>query len=136
MNFVKKYQQICGADIQHKTGDIEPHNGEGRIGMSGIDKYLPIEVIIRIAHKTICDPNCGNPNVIIKAGKNAKWYLKHCDAAKLPQEITKWRASKAGQVALRKRNPPYIISIEWKTEMVLVGMRDFNKTEIEYLITD
>ena len=114
MEHVNSYYTVAGADITFKTGDIEPSNSEGRVGTSGINKSLTHEQVIRIAYNTVCDPTCENPNIIIKAGPNAKWYLKYWEPATLQNQIAKWRASPIGQGKLKARVPPSLIFIGWK----------------------
>ena len=58
----------------------------------GIDKTLSLEQVITLAHKT--DDKYGNKaNIIIKAGKNAKWYIKYCDINRIEEAILsqQWR---------------------------------------------
>ena len=65
-------------------------DGTGRVGKSGFDKQLQLNDLIEIAY-TIKNPR---PNIIIKAGKNAKWYLKYCDLSLVDEKNTtnkKWR---------------------------------------------
>jgi hypothetical protein len=67
---------------------LHPANGEGRKGKHGLDQNLTLEEVIRIARSME-----EKPNIIIKAGKNAKWYLKRYTMEELPAEIEKqqWR---------------------------------------------
>ena len=74
-----------GVDIGYKY-KTEPLNMEGRVGKDGIDKTFSLEKMIELARKS-------GSNIIVKGGKNAKWYLKKCLKNKLDDEIRKqeWR---------------------------------------------
>ena len=66
-----------GVDVGYHESPIHPLDGEGRVGKRGLDKTLKFEDILNIAYKTFT--NDGNrANIIVKAGPNAKWYLKYC----------------------------------------------------------
>jgi hypothetical protein len=58
------------------------------VGKSGIDKTYTFEMVLKIAYKMD-----NKPNIIIKAGKNAKWYLKYFQQDIIEDEIKKqkWR---------------------------------------------
>lgn len=72
--------------------NLHPMNGEGRVGKQGFNKELTIEQVVAIASKM---PE--KPNIIIKAGVNAKWYIKKCDIANIDLEIKKNRESVYGK---------------------------------------
>ena len=79
-----------GTDVYYGNKyNLHPANGEGRVGKSGIDKNLDIDQVIELAYNM---PE--KPNIIIKAGSNAKWYLKKCPKDEIEREIEKqknWR---------------------------------------------
>lgn len=62
--------------------DLHPENlyknQYPRVGNSRFDKHLNLLNIIDIASKML-NPT---PNIIVKAGPNAKWYIKYCDIKK------------------------------------------------------
>ena len=90
MEHITKFEKQFGADVYYGNKyNLHPANGEGRVGASGIDKSLSLENVIALAYQMI-----EKPNIIIKAGSNAKWYLKCCpkDKIKIEIEIQKnWR---------------------------------------------
>tara|TARA_A100001037_G_scaffold304412_1_gene341133 strand:+ start:1453 stop:1761 length:309 start_codon:yes stop_codon:yes gene_type:complete len=85
MEHFKNIEKRLGCDIGLINCDLHPEDGEGRVGKSGLDKTLKLNEILEIAYK-MNDPR---PNIIIKGGKNAKWYLKYCRIDKLDKEIEK-----------------------------------------------
>jgi len=60
-----------GVDLGYHSSNIHPVDKYGCVGKQGIDKSFTIEMILEIASKID-----EIPNIIIKSGKNAKWYLK------------------------------------------------------------
>jgi hypothetical protein len=87
MEYIKEVRQ--GVDAGYGiTCSLHPANGEGRKGKHGLDKDLTLEQVIHLARSME-----EKPNIIIKAGKNAKWYLKRYTMEELPGEIEKqqWR---------------------------------------------
>ena len=62
-----------GVDVGFHDSNLHPKTGEGRVGKHGLDKTLSLDQIINIAYKMD-----EKPNIIIKSGPNAKWYLKKC----------------------------------------------------------
>ena len=88
MNFVKLVEKFNGADIGYHESNVYPDNGEGRVGKAGLDKNLSLAEIMDIAHRME-----NKPNIIIKGGKNAKWYLKRYPKEKINGGIdkSKWR---------------------------------------------
>tara|TARA_Y100000389_G_C17085216_1_gene328547 strand:- start:167 stop:469 length:303 start_codon:yes stop_codon:yes gene_type:complete len=85
-------------DIGFHGSNITPLNGEGCVGKGGIDKNYTFFQVLEIAKKN-------NANIIIKAGKNAKWYIKKCKKDQIPAKIKsqEWRDT--------SRNRMY--EIEW-----------------------
>ena len=60
--------KYTGVDIGFIASNITSTH-DSRVGKDGFDKNLSLEEVIQIAKDT-------KSNVIVKAGKNAKWYLK------------------------------------------------------------
>jgi len=85
MVYFKNIEKRNGCDIGWHDKNLHPENGKGRVGKSGLDKTLQLNEILEIAYGM----NNPRPNIIIKAGKNAKWYLKYCPIDKLDEEIKK-----------------------------------------------
>jgi hypothetical protein len=77
-----------GVDVGYHSSNIDPFDREGCVGKSGIDKSLTLEMVMELAYKME-----NKPNVIIKAGPNAKWYLKFFPRDVIEDEINKqkWR---------------------------------------------
>jgi hypothetical protein len=88
MERITRIQKRVGVDVGFNESNLHPANGEGRVGKSGLDKNLPLERILEIASR-MDDP----PNIIIKAGARAKWYLKRFPLASIESAIEKqtWR---------------------------------------------
>jgi len=88
MEHIKSIELRNGVDIGYHNSNIDPIDNEGCIGKSGIDKSFSFENVIEIAYKMD-----NKPNIIIKAGKNAKWYLKYFSKDIIEDEINKqkWR---------------------------------------------
>lgn len=86
MDYIKKFEKIHGVDIGYNNSILRPLNDVGCIGKNGIDKNYTLEQIIVLAYEI-------KANIIVKAGKNAKWYLKKCDRDIIDAEIQKqnWR---------------------------------------------
>ena len=86
MEFISKLEKTTGQDISFGGGNLEPLNGVGRVGKGGIDKSFTLAQMLTLAHEI-------NANIIIKAGPNAKWYLKRCNVEELhtKTETQKWR---------------------------------------------
>ena len=88
MEHIKSIEMRNSVDIGYHNSNIDPIDKEGCIGKSGIDKSFSFENVIEIAYKMD-----NKPNIIIKAGKNAKWYLKYFSKDIIEDEINKqkWR---------------------------------------------
>lgn len=88
MEHIKTIERRTGVDIGYHSSNIHPINREGCVGSSGIDKSFTFEMVLELAYKMDI-----KPNIIIKAGKNAKWYLKHFQKDTIEDEIEKqkWR---------------------------------------------
>ena len=78
MEYIKKLELQDGVDIGFHD-EIHKH---------GHDKTISLEQIVKIAYNMD-----EKPNIIIKAGKNAKWYLKKCPRDDITNKINKqkWR---------------------------------------------
>ena len=90
MDHVKFIEVRKGVDVGYHNSNIDPINREGCVGSQGINKSFTLENVLELAYK-IDEPN--RPNIIIKAGPNAKWYLKRFKKEFIEQEIHKqeWR---------------------------------------------
>ena len=88
MEHIKTIERRTGVDVGYHNSDIRPIDGEGCVGTGGIDKSFTFEMVLELAYKME-----HKPNIIIKAGKNAKWYLKYFQKDKIEEEIEKqkWR---------------------------------------------
>lgn len=89
MEHIAFLEKRIGADLGYHESNIRPPNGEGCVGKSGLDKSLSLERILEIAYKMD-----DKPNIIIKAGPRAKWYLKCCPKDLIDAAIEKqkrWR---------------------------------------------
>lgn len=77
-----------GVDVGYHKSSIDPIDREGCVGKNGIDKSFTFEMVLDLAYKMEI-----KPNIIIKAGPNAKWYLKSFPKDVIEDEITKqnWR---------------------------------------------
>jgi hypothetical protein len=96
MEYVKEIRQ--GVDAGYTSSNLYPSNGEGRVGKHGIDKGYTLEQVILLARSME-----EKPNIIIKAGENAKWYLKRFSKENLPSEIEKqqqWRAERVARCTM------------------------------------
>jgi hypothetical protein len=83
--------------------NLHPADGEGRVGKHGIDANYTLEMVKAIAYRM---PE--KPNIIIKAGKNAKWYIKKCPNDEIIGEIEKMKNSIYGENA--RRATIYVLS--------------------------
>ena len=88
MEYIKRIEKRTGVDVGYGRSTIQPVDGEGCVGAYGIDKTFTFEMVLEIAYKMAV-----RPNIIIKAGPNAKWYLKCFQKDVIEDEITKqsWR---------------------------------------------
>jgi len=90
MEFVAARTTMEGVDVGFHSSNLHPKDGEGCKGKRGLDKLLTLEQVIAIAYKME-----EKPNIIIKAGKNAKWYLKRCPKELIENKIKtqQWRSN-------------------------------------------
>lgn len=81
-------QKRNGVDVGYHSSNIHPADREGCVGKNGIDKSFTLDRILELAYKMET-----KPNIIIKAGPNAKWYLKRFSKDVIESEIEKqhWR---------------------------------------------
>lgn len=89
MEHVTLMQKRLGVDVGFNGSCHHPANGEGCVGKRGLDKNLSLERILEIAYEMDT-----KPNIIIKAGPRAKWYLKHFPKDFIERAIEKqkkWR---------------------------------------------
>ena len=88
MEHVKKIEQRKGVDVGYNGSNIQPIDREGCVGASGIDKSYTLDMVMKLAYKLD-----NKPNIIIKAGPNAKWYMKKVHVDEIDNEIEKqkWR---------------------------------------------
>ena len=102
MEYFKNIEKRNGVCVGYKD-DLHPEDGRGRVGKSGFDKKLMLNDILEIAY-SMENPR---PNIIVKAGENAKWYLKYCEEDKIDEKIekTKW-------ISQSSRCTTYIITWE------------------------
>ena len=77
---------ICprkGCDVYWGTKhNIHPENREGCVGKGGIDKTFTLEQMVELAYKME-----EKPNILTKAGINAKWYMKKIEPRDIESEI-------------------------------------------------
>ncbi len=83
--------------------NLHPADRQGRVGKQGIDANYTLDMLKEIAYRM---PE--NPNIIIKSGKNAKWYIKKCPKDEIITEIEKMRNSVYGKNA--RRSTIYVLS--------------------------
>ena len=89
MENITQMKKYIGADVGFHESNIRPKNDEGCVGKSGLDKNLSLEKILEIVYKMD-----KKPNIIVKAGPRAKWYLKQCPEDLIDQKIEsqrRWR---------------------------------------------
>jgi hypothetical protein len=88
MENVKRIDVRKGVDVGYHGSNMDPIDREGCVGAAGINKSYTFEMVLKLAVKM--DPK---PNIIIKAGPDAKWYLKRFEKSVLEEEIVKqnWR---------------------------------------------
>lgn len=94
------YQIACyhGVDLYKWKHDISRSGLEQySVGKNGFDKTLTLEQVIR----DIAIPS--GANLIIKGGKNAKWYVKKV----APEDIDETMRSRSTNYALGKHHVSY-----------------------------
>ena len=89
---VTKIEKRIGVDVGYNESPIHPPDGskdaEKRVGKRGFMKTLTLDDMIGIASRME-----ERPNIIVKGGKNAKWYLKRFPKDIIEKEIEnqQWR---------------------------------------------
>ena len=101
MEKVIRMERRDGVDVGFNSSNLEPLNRVGCVGKSGIDKTYTLEQVIQLAYEI-------RANIIVKAGENAKWYLKRCDPTEIDAKIEKQQRWRNGT----KRYKMWII--EWE----------------------
>jgi hypothetical protein len=88
MEYFKKIEKREGCDVGWHCSNIHPIDREGCVGAGGIDKSYTLDMVMDLAYKLD-----NKPNIIIKAGPNAKWYMKKVHVDEIDNEIEKqkWR---------------------------------------------
>jgi hypothetical protein len=86
MEHIKQFEKRNGCDVGYHNSNLHPANGEGRVGKAGINKNFTLGQILELAYKME-----EKPNIIIKAGPNAKWYIKKFETNIIEEEILKQR---------------------------------------------
>ena len=84
MEHFTNIEKKLGCDIGRGNG-LHPEDGKWRVGKEGFNKNLRLNDLVELAY-TMDNPR---PNIVIKGGKNAKWYLKYCIADKIDEQIKK-----------------------------------------------
>ena len=104
MEHVRKYERRDHAVLK-MGNDLRPADGEGCVGKAGIDKTYTFDKVLALAYRMP-----GKPNIIIKAGRNAKWYIKKCATDEIDREIEKTKNQVWGKT---KINMCTMHIIEW-----------------------
>jgi hypothetical protein len=105
MEHVRKYERRDNADLKWGK-ELRPVNGEGCGESNGIDKTYTFDMVRALAYQM---PE--KPNIIIKGGKNAMWYIKKCATNEIDREIEKLRNCSSSWEKKMVRCTMYII--EW-----------------------
>jgi len=86
MEHIRSIIRRDATDAGYHSSNIDPLYGVGKVGKRGIDKTFTMARVMELAREV-------NANIIIKAGPNAKWYLKRFSLDSLDREIAKqsWR---------------------------------------------
>ncbi len=91
MEHIKRFEKKYGIDVG-MNNSVEPENREGCVGSRGIDKNYTLDMVFKLAYNMNV-----KPNIVVKSGSNAKWYLKCIDKDLIEDlkkdkvEIPKWR---------------------------------------------
>lgn len=124
MEHIQKIEKKVGVDIGWNSFNMYPEDGEGRKGKQGFDETLTFERMLGIAYRM--NPR---PNIMIKGGLNAKWYLKYFPEELIEHEIgitTKWKKN-------IPHNKLYIITWDDYDPLVESYKRDDNE-RVRFLI--
>ena len=87
MEHIKSIEKREGCDVY--GANIHPIDREGCVGKAGIDKSYTLDMVMKLAYKMD-----DKPNIIIKGGKNAKWYMKKIPLNKIDDAIEKQKWKK------------------------------------------
>ena len=98
---IRRMERRDGVDVGYTGTELEPLNRVGCVGKGGIDKTYTLEQVIPLAYEI-------RANIIVKAGENAKWYLKRCQPTEIDAKIEKQQRWRNGT----KRYKMWII--EWE----------------------
>ena len=98
MEHVNTIKTRRGCDVGWHSTNIEPINREGCVGVRGIDKSYTIDMVIKLAYKIK-----NKPNIIVRAGRYAKWYLKKVPPNQIESSIDKFE-KKNPKTKLRREN--------------------------------
>jgi len=109
MDNITNIKRIPGVDVGFHN-NIKPINNEGVTGKNnGINKNFTFEMILNIAYKI---ETSNRPNIIVRSGKIAMWYLKRCSIEEIPDRIKKEEEGMRGKNGRLKHFQMYII--EWE----------------------
>ena len=88
MEHVKFIEIRKGVDVGYHNSNLYTADRIGCVGKHGINKNFTLDEMIKMAYTMV-----EKPNIIIKAGPNAKWYLKSFPVDVIEREIEKqnWR---------------------------------------------
>jgi len=83
-----KIEKMTGCDIGYHNSVIDPVNRTGCVGKRGINKLYTFDMVLNLAFE-----HPDKPNIIIRGGKDAKWYMKKISPEKINEGIQKqkWR---------------------------------------------
>ena len=86
MEHMNLLEKRIGVDLGYHSSNLRPENHRRCVGKYGLDKSCSLGEILEIAYSM-----SEKPNIIIKAGPNAKWYLKKFPKDNIDIEIEKQR---------------------------------------------
>ena len=90
MEHFKNIEKRNGCDFGMVDCDLHPNhlaeNEWPRVGKSGFDNNLRLNELMAIAYGM----NNPKPNIIIKGGPRAKWYLKYSHIDELDEQIARY----------------------------------------------
>ena len=86
MEHISSFEKRIGCDVGYNKDNLDIPGCIHRVGVSGFDKNLSLNDMINLAYSMK-----DKPNIIVKAGLNAKWYLKSFPKNEIDNEIEKQR---------------------------------------------
>ena len=86
MENIKNITSKEGVDVGYHSSNMHPKNGEGCKGKPGIDNGYTFEEVLKLAYNME-----EKPNIIVKAGKNAKGCIKKIENDKIEEAMEKQR---------------------------------------------